>query len=38
MLAEQTTHLTAEHQHPILCENVADLHAIDTAKPPLTVS
>lgn len=38
MLAEQTTHLTADQQHAILCDNVADLYAIDTARLPVTVS
>ena len=35
MLAAQTVHLTAEQRAAILCGNVADLYAIDTATLPV---
>ena len=35
MLAEQTQHLTAEQTRAILCDNVAELYAIDTTALPV---
>lgn len=38
MLAEQTTHLSAEQQLAILSGNVADLYSIDITKLPVTAA